>query len=173
MMKRAFIAVVGVCLVASMAAAQEASPLDLIAAPAAPQPAALLANRVLKKTYLNGGTDLVAVPAGFQPIDNGVVVNCPGTAGVCALEVEQHLQVRTQFIGNRWAICTQVDGNWMTNPTCPYQTPLPGVNVFDTRSFTQTQGGLSFGNHVVRTFVYSDFGIDRSIFQLTYRIYKP
>lgn len=172
-MKRVLIAMAGCCLVASVAAAQEASPTEGLPTFNAPAPAALLANRVLKKTYVNAGSDSVALPSGFQPIDNATTVSCPGTSGVCAIEVEQHLQVSSGVANNRWAICTQVDGAFLSNPSCPFVGPAQNNGFFDARSFTQTGSGLSFGNHTVRSFVFSDFGINRSIYEITYRIYKP
>jgi hypothetical protein len=169
-MKRVLVAVAGCCLIASVASAQDTSPAQ--GATASSSAALSLANRVLKKSYINSDSGLVAVGAGFQAVDGPTNVNCPGTSGVCVIEADQHLQVISGVSGNRWAICTAVDGNFMADPLCPF-LGIATTSNFEARSFTQTQHGVSFGNHTVQTFVYSDAGLSRSIYEITYRVYKP
>jgi hypothetical protein len=134
-------------------------------------PNAVVKQRVLKVTARSQGGGIVAVPSGFQPIDGVTTLHCPGTT-TCTFEADQNVQVRGSTASNDWAICTQVDGAYMTQPLCPFLGQVPN-GFFGAGSFVQTQTGLSPGNHTVRTFLYTDNGADRSIYTILYRVYTP
>ena len=134
-------------------------------------PNAVVKQRVLKVTARSQGGAIVAVPSGFQPIDGVTTLHCPGTT-TCTFEADQNVQVRGSTANNAWAICTQVDGAYMTQPSCPFLGNVPN-GFFGAGSFVQTQTGLSAGNHTVQTFLYTDDGADRSIYTILYRVYTP
>jgi len=163
-----------VASVASVAAAQSASPVTEQGMPAAAiEPATTVqSNKVLKKTYRVEDSGTQAVGGGFVAVHAPVTINCPGTAGVCFVEAHQNMQVIGDGGSGRWAICTAIDGNFMSQPLCPYLDIVPN-GFYHARNFVQTQTGISFGNHTIQTFIYTDGPATRSIFELTYRVYKP
>lgn len=138
-----------------------------------PVPAVVVSSgRVLKQSHIVSDTAIVTVGAGFQPIHAALVINCPGTVGTtCTLGAEQNVQVRGASAG-RWAICTQVDGFFLSQPSCPFLGSVPTDNSFIAGSFAQSATNLSIGAHTVQTFLYTDGGGDLSIYNITYRIYK-
>jgi hypothetical protein len=111
----------------------------------------------------------VPVGAGFQPIDPGVTLVCPFGAS-CVITAEQNVQVRGAAASNRWAICTQVNGVFMSEPLCPFLGFVP-VGSFGANSFEQHRS-IGPGTHFIRTFLFTDFGADRSIYHLEYSIYR-
>jgi hypothetical protein len=123
-----------------------------------------------RETRVSSDSGLVAVGAGFQAIDGTSTLPCPATAVDCIIIAEQNVQVRSATAGNNWAICTQVDGAFMPNPLCPFLGPPP-VNTFTANSFAQSSAALAPGVHTVQTFIFSNNGIDRSIYELTYTLY--
>jgi len=129
-------------------------------------------NRRLFETWISEGNDLVSVGSGFQAIDNPITINCPASNS-CTFAAEQNLQVDGSVSGNRWAICTQVDGNFMSEPLCPFLGLVSSDGTFIAGSFVQTMHGLSPGTHTVQSFVYTDAGGSRSIYAIVYRVYGP
>ena len=117
------------------------------------------------------GNSLVAVGSGFQPIDTATTLTCPATRR-CTIRVEQNVQVRGSAASNRWAICTQVDGVFMGQPNCPFLGVIPSDGTFVAGSFAQNDTTVSAGAHTVRTFLFTDFGADRSIFEIQYQLYR-
>lgn len=126
------------------------------------------------KTYVNQSSSSQTVGPGFQPVDAPTRVTCVTPAFVrgasCTLEADQNVQVTGSAPNNRWAICTQVDGVFALEPTCPFLGIVP-TTPFQAGSFMQTMTGLDPGPHTVQTFLYSDAGANRSIYTLVYRIY--
>jgi hypothetical protein len=129
----------------------------------------------LYKTYVNYSNAAVAVGgAGFQPLDDPTTVLCPVGGGACLIAAEQNVQIGDNKKGNTWAICTQVDGVFMSTPFCPYQgfTNNNGTEYFyHTGSFAQHMDGVAVGSHTVQTFVYSATGLTKSIYTIIYRVY--
>jgi hypothetical protein len=126
------------------------------------------------ETLLNSrsqfGSDLVTLGSGFQAIDAGTTLTCPA-GKKCLIRAEQNLQVRGSAASNRWAICTQVDGVFMAKPSCPYQGLVPADGTYVAGSFAQN-ATVGAGVHTLRTFLYTDAGADRSIYEVQYQIYR-
>jgi hypothetical protein len=165
------------CLSASVAgvvAQQSSSPVTefgLPTFPAAVQPLTNLLNKALKKTYIAADGGSQALPGGFTVIHAPLGVTCPG-GGTCTIEVHQNVQVAGSA-GGAWAICSKVDGAYLTNPSCPFLGRTPSDGSFEARSFVQTGSGLAAGAHVVVTEVYTSGAATRYNYEITYRIYKP
>jgi hypothetical protein len=117
------------------------------------------------------GNNLVAVSSGFQAIDVATTVVCPASTR-CVIRAEQNVQVRGTVAGNKWAICTQVDGNFMAQPSCPFQGVIPSDGTFVAGSFAQNKTGVTPGTHTVQTFLFTDAGADRSIYEIQYQVYR-
>ena len=130
-------------------------------------------NLALVRTKVSSDNSLVAVASGFQAIDAGTVLFCPATATNCVIVAQQNVQIRSATANNNWAICTQVNGAFLTNPSCPFLGPPPFTGTFTANSFAQSSGALAPGvNHTVRTFLFTNNGADRSIYEITYSIYR-
>jgi hypothetical protein len=125
----------------------------------------------LQKSWSSYDSGSVTVGAGFQPIDAVQSFTCPGTT-TCSFTAEQNVQVIGSTASNRWAICTQIDGSFLDKPLCPFQGLVPTSN-YEAGSFAQSQTGLTPGTHTVQTFLYTDFGATRGIFEIIYRYYRP
>jgi len=149
--------------------ASAASPLTGKVAPGTPDPVS--GAKTLRVTLISQDNNLVAVGAGFQPVDAATTINCP--AASCTFSAEQNLQVQNSIAGNRWAICTSVDGTNMNQPLCPFLGNLPSDSSYVAGSFSQSQIGVPGGVHTIQTFVYSDSGLNRSIYSIIYRVYTP
>jgi hypothetical protein len=149
------------------AAAQKSGPTASTSA----QGRILTAPRKLVKTTTSFDNAIAAKAAGFQAIDALSVVNCPAAAANCLIEAEQNVQVNGTAANNRWAICTQVDGVFMGQPSCPFLGVIPTGSVFVAGSFKQHQQ-VAPGNHTVRTFLFTDFGGNLSIYHIDYAVYK-
>jgi hypothetical protein len=149
---------------------QGASPLSGKVAPQAPLPVS--GSKTLLRSHISQDSSLVAVGAGFVPIDAATSIGC-FLATTCTFTAEQNVQVSNSVAGNRWAICTALDGAFMTEPLCPFLGILPADSSFVGGSFVQTKSGVGPGSHTVQTFIYTDAGADRSIYTIIYRVYKP
>jgi len=121
----------------------------------------------LKGTYLNNATIGLST-AGFTNIDTQTVV-CPGTAGTCALEVDQAVQIGGSGYG-RAALCLLVDGVY-TDPCFFVGEALADGN-YQTFS-QQHQATMSFGSHTVTSQTYTDGTALLSEYNIAYRVYKP
>ena len=119
-----------------------------------------------KLSYGVGG----AVGAGFAAIDSPINFACPGTT-TCAYEVEQHVQVAGSTDGNQWAICTQIDGTFLTQPSCPFLGTVPN-GALGSGSFAQGASGIPHGAHTIQTFIYTEDGATVYNYQITYRVYR-
>jgi len=86
-------------------------------------------------------------------------------------EAHQNVQVRGTAVDNNWAICTQIDGVDMSEPYCPFLGQVPTTH-YGAGSFTQSQTGLALGTHTLQTFIYTEYGADLGIYEITYRSYK-
>lgn len=114
----------------------------------------------------------VAVGPGFVALDNPISFTCP-SGGTCTVSAEQNVQVSGSTSANRYAVCTEVDGNIIQEPSCPYLGTVPSDGSFIAGSFVQNMSQVSSGNHTLQTFVYTDNGGNRAIFNITYRLYRP
>ncbi len=112
---------------------------------------------------------------GFQPLDDATTVTCPDGGGSCLIEFDQYLQIGDNTTNNRWAICSKLDGVFVSTPNCPYQgyTHLAGEYFYKVGSFVQFAGSVSPGTHTVRTFVNSDDGLAAATWSIIYRVYQP
>lgn len=135
-------------------------------------PPSLIFNRKLISTSQSYDSAITAVGSSFQPIDAVLGFTCPGP-GTCTASAEQNVQVTGSTSGNRWAICTAVDGVFMSEPLCPYQGIVPSDGTFVAGSFVQNQDLVTPGHHTLQTFLYTDLGGSLSIYNMTYRLYKP
>jgi hypothetical protein len=117
-------------------------------------------------TFAGGGT---------QPLDDATTVTCPVGGGSCLIEFDQYVQIGSSATNNRWAICSKLDGVFVSTPNCPYQgyTNFGGNYFYKVGSFVQFAGSVSPGTHTVRTFIDSDDGLTVGIWSLTYRVYQP
>jgi len=158
---------------ASHAAAPRSShatgPLASKVAPAQPGPVS--GAKTLRVSLISQNSDLVAVGPGFVAVDSPITINCPVAS--CTFEVDQNLQASTAVANNRWAICTQLDGSFMAEPLCPFLGKLPSDGSYQAGTFVQTATHVATGVHTVQTFIYTDFGGNRSIYAMVYRVYTP
>ena len=70
-------------------------------------------------------------------------------------------------------ICTQVDGAFMAEPLCPFLGVVPSDGSFLAGSFAQSKTGVSVGNHTVQSFLFTNNGGSRNIYEIVYRVYVP
>ena len=150
----------------SVAGAAENSPVASKNAERAPVTSGSL---TLLKSKMVHDNAQAALAAGFQPIDPGTTLVCPA-GNRCTISAEQNVQIRSAAANNDWAICTQVNGVFMTRPSCPFLGTAQ-VGVFDAESFEQS-AIVGPGTHTVRTFLFTDFGATRSIYHIEYAIYR-
>ena len=148
---------------------QAASPLSGKVAPGVP--GVVSGAKSLRVTLISQDSNLVSVGSGFQAIDAVTSVNCP--AASCTFSAEQNVQVQNSLAGNRWAICTALDGVNMNQPLCPFLGILPSDSSYVGGSFSQSQINVPGGVHTLQTFLYTDLGANRSIYSIIYRIYTP
>jgi len=124
----------------------------------------------LQSTAIYSDNNVVTVGSGYQPLHDPVAIRCPGPSP-CVLAAEQHQQVRSATAGNRWTVCTKVDGVFLTMPTCPFYDAADADGVFHVGSFSQSDVGFGVGRHTVQSFLYSDFGVEDAHTSITYRVY--
>jgi hypothetical protein len=164
-------------IVAASLALSAASPDRLlrnspVRATSQPQAPTLIFNRKLvSSTQSYSALGVGTVSAGFVAMDSLVTFKCPSPS--CTASAEQSVQIGGSVSGNRFAICTYVDGAEMTQPYCPYLGYVSSDGSFVSGSFTQSASGITPGNHTLQTFLYTDDGGDLGIFNITYRLYTP
>ena len=126
----------------------------------------------LSATYFSWGNIQREVGAGYQAIDAPTKVSCQSASG-CTIGVEQQVQVGlVKTSNNGWAICTQVDGNYIDTPGCAWQGYIPPNGFYIVGSFAQ-QTSVAFGSHTVQTFIYTTYGAQEDTFNIIYRVYQP
>jgi hypothetical protein len=152
----------------SPATLRGASPVHGVSTPQAP---ILIFNRKLVSTTQSYSNGVGAVGAGFQAMDSLLNFTCP--AATCTISAEQNAQVDGLTTGNEWAICTQVDGNYMAQPNCPFLGYVSSDGSFVTGGFVQNMNGVAKGNHTIQTFIYTVNGANLGIYNITYRLYTP
>jgi hypothetical protein len=129
-----------------------------------------LANHTLTGTYIDEGDLVSVVGSGFQPVDTPVTITCGNSAG-CTIGAEHWLQVGGQSAtGNRWAICTEVDGT--VQFLCPFQGYVPSDGSYATGSFNLAVA-VTQGTHTVQEVLYTDDGAEIGDYNNTYHRYKP
>lgn len=132
--------------------------------------AVVVSGRHLKSTAISSGYT-VPVPASWSAIDAVTTLRCPGTT-TCTFTAEQSLDVVGSTTDNAWAICTKVDGNYMSEPNCPYMGNADSA--FNTNgSFTQTKTGIAPGNHTVQSDIFTLSGFDSDTYTIIYSVYTP
>jgi hypothetical protein len=89
----------------------------------------------------------------------------------CTIGAEHWLQVGGQSAaGNRWAICTNVDGSLQA--LCPFQGYVPSDGTYATGSFNLAVA-VSLGTHTFQEVLYTDAGAEIGDYNNTYHRYKP
>ena len=170
--------VVSVCLIggalitasAQATKSQSASPVNV---GSQKHPQTVIFNRKLASTSQSWDCcSIVSIGSGFVALDNPLDFTCP-SGGTCTVSAEENVQVRGTTSGNKWAICAAVDGSFMAEPDCPYLGIIPSDNSFLAGSFVQNTSNVAPGHHTLQTFVYTDNGGDRGVYNITYRLYRP
>ena len=147
---------------------QPTSPLNLTHETGAPANG----SHALGATYFSWANSQIMVGTGYQPVDPPLTAPCAASGG-CTIGIEQHVQVGLNYTANnRWAMCTQVDGNFIHTPGCPFQGLMPTDGFYVVGAFAQ-QAHVTQGNHVLQTFVYTDFGVQVETYSVIYRVYNP
>lgn len=123
----------------------------------------------LKTSTVDQSTTDVIIPAGRAQVGTTLTLTCPGET-TCVLEADQYAQIEGSADSNRWSICTHVDGQILTEPSCPYLGLVPN-GFYGTGSFVQTKSALTPGDHHVKTFVYAKKGANVTTYVLIYRMY--
>ncbi len=134
-------------------------------------PTSIIFNRKLVSTTQSYGEPGTSEGASFVAIDSPLAFICP--AGGCTVSAEQNVQLSGSVAGNRWAICTAVDGNYMDQPDCPYLGYVSSDGSYLAGSFVQNMSGVTAGKHTLQTFLYTDDGATLSIYNIVYRLYTP
>lgn len=128
--------------------------------------------KLLKSRVVSDNITAV-VPAGFQFIDPGTTLTCPGNASLgCMITAEQNVQVNGSAANNRYAYCTLVNGVFMNQPNCPFLGHVAPVNVFIASSFEQAHRVNPGTVNTVRTQLFTDFGATRGLYNIHYEIHK-
>jgi hypothetical protein len=89
-------------------------------------PPTLVFNRKLASTSFVFGEADVSVAGGLVPVavDTPLSFTCP--AGGCTITTEIHLQVGgASSATNRWAVCSELDGNIIPPGACPFVGEIP------------------------------------------------
>jgi hypothetical protein len=126
-------------------------------------------NLLIKSTF-ESSNNLNAVAGGFVALDGVLKIKCPYKT--CTLEIDEHVQMGQSGASNRWAICAQVDGNFLTTPSCPYLGYLNSDGSFLGGAFAQ-YASITKGAHTAQVFTYTDAAAAQSIYEITYRLYRP
>jgi hypothetical protein len=134
-------------------------------------PPDLIFNRKLASTSISQSNDIVVVPGGLVAIDSPLNFNCPN--GGCTITAEINLQVGENTTSNNLVgLCAELDGSIMP-PGCPNIIIMPTNNLFVGGSFAFAQSGVTAGHHTLQSFLFSTFGLSRSYYNITYRLYTP
>lgn len=134
-------------------------------------PPELIFNRKLASTSISQNNDIVVISSGLVAIDSPLNFNCPN--GGCTITAEMNLQVGENTTANNLvALCAELDGSVMP-PGCPNIIIMPTNNLFVGGSFAFAQSGVTAGHHTIQGLVYSSFGVSRSYYNITYRLYTP
>lgn len=134
-------------------------------------PPDLIFNRKLASTSISQSNDIVVIPSGLVAIDSPLNFNCPN--GGCTITAEINLQVGENTTSNNLVgLCAELDGIIMP-PGCPNIIIMPTNNLFVGGSFAFAQSGVTAGHHTLQSFVDSTFGLSRSYYNITYRLYTP
>ncbi|MBC8001422.1 MAG: hypothetical protein H7X97_02430 [Opitutaceae bacterium] len=159
----------GIAVAASSKPPATASGANVVAAGVQPSVAG---GGILQTTIFRNNNSVVNAAAGFNPVHSvAIVVNCPGP-GNCIIEVDQAMQVaNSPTANNRYAICSTVDGVFMSQPQCPFAGIVP-TSGFETSSFIQFKTGVPPGNHNMQSFLYLDAPAKRSHSTIAYRVHR-
>jgi hypothetical protein len=137
--------------------------------PGSVSPPIVLTSHALLKTYIDQAAPGVTVGSGFTAIDSPVTIKCAVAA--CTIGAENWVEVGDQFnSGDKWGVCTQVDGAFPG--ICTFQGYVPADGTFVTGSLNNAVV-VSLGTHTVQAFVYTDSGARLAQYNNTYHVYKP
>jgi hypothetical protein len=141
------------------------------ASPQGPRTTVLVAHR-LRSTAISESYLKAEIGPGRTPLESAAItLTCPGKT-TCTFEADQNVEVMGTSSNNKWAVCTDVDGDHMTEPLCPYLGNVP-KGFFGAGSFVQSMSGITPGTHKIRTFVITKNGATRGVYMITYRVYTP
>lgn len=128
----------------------------------------------LYATYAKYNNTTTIVGGGWQRVDDATTATCPVGGGSCLIEFDQYVQIGSSATDDVWAICSQVDGVFVSTPGCTIQgyTHIAGEYFYKVGSFVQFAGGVSPGTHTLQTFVYSPAGLTKADWSLIYRVYQ-
>jgi hypothetical protein len=128
------------------------------------------ANHRLTHTFVDIGAPGAIDPSGFTPIDGPVTINCGNTAG-CTIVVTSFAESGFQTsAGDRWGICTKLDGAF--GGICTFQGVLPSDGSFVSGSFTNVLT-VAKGPHTVQAELYLDTTATLAQYSNTYSQYAP
>jgi hypothetical protein len=129
----------------------------------------------LYATYAKYNDTITLKAAGYAQLDDATTVTCPVGGGSCLIEFDQFVEIGSSATDNRWAICSQLDGVFVSAPNCPYQgyADFGGNYFYKVGSSFQFAGSVSPGTHTVQTFVNSDYGLAVGGWSLKYQVYQP
>jgi hypothetical protein len=134
-------------------------------------PPDLIFNRKLASTSISQNDDIIVVGPGLTAIDSPLNFTCP--KGGCTVTADINLQVgENTTADNLVAVCAELDGTIML-PGCPNIIVMPTNNLFVGGSFGSAQSGVTAGPHTLQSFVGTTFGVSRSFYYITYRLYTP
>ncbi len=128
----------------------------------------------LYATYVKYNNTVTFKGTGYAQLDDASTVTCP-EGGSCLIEFDQFVEVGGSGSDNPWAICSTLDGNLVSEPSCPWQgfVNFGGNYFWKSASGFQFAGGVSPGTHTVQTFIYSQDGVTVGIWALKYQVYQP
>jgi hypothetical protein len=125
--------------------------------------------RTLYSSAFESSNATNSVGGGFVALDGVVNINCKFAA--CTFEIDEHVQMGGSGAGNRWAICAQVDGSYLSTPSCPFLGYLNSDGSYLGGSFAQ-YASVTHGPHTAQVFTYTDAAATQSIYEITYRVYR-
>ena len=127
------------------------------------------------------GSSSNTIPPGFVALDVPKTLTCPRTpTTTCRVVVQQVAQLKSDvsdrggasegYNANRWALCTKVNGVFLSLPACPFLGKVP-YGYFVTGSASQHEI-VPPGEHTVQTFIYTDNGATIGIYSIDYHMFQ-
>jgi hypothetical protein len=127
--------------------------------------------RLISTSFSSGYLKGPVAPS-FRPMDLPLALTCPKKpAGNCVYEAQMSVTLKSSEANNRVSVCATLDGRYMDDPRC---IALQDANATGNTTLTHTNraSGIAPGEHRLRSFLYSDFGVDPHAYIVTYRVYK-
>jgi len=128
----------------------------------------------LYQTFAQYNNTVTSEPSGYAQLDNGISVTCPGPTS-CLIEFDEFVEIGGNGSDNPWAICATLDGNFVSQPDCPWlgYANFGGNYYWKSASGFQFAGGVSPGRHTLQTYVRSQQGLTVGDWALKYQVYAP